>query len=106
MRIFGGLGVWLALTFFIVSSAWADCRFNDAEKLNADFTSKIIIAKSLDGWTAEMSERREQITSQFHKVSDQHSAAESADDLTALQPVCDDYRTLLVELDELTKSLE
>ncbi len=106
MRTLPSFGMWLALTISTISTAWADCRFNEAENLNAEFTSKVIIAKSLDGWTAEMDERREEITNQFQKVVDQHSAAESADDLTALGPVCDDYRALLVEIDELTKLLE
>ena len=106
MRNWTSFGVGLALTLSTISSAWADCRFNEAESLNAKITSRIIIARSLNGWTAEMEERLEKIKNQFNKASDQHSVAETADDLTALSPVCDDYRAILVEIDELTKSLE
>ena len=106
MRTFPSFGMWLALTISIISTAWADCRFNEAENLNAKITSKVIIAKSLDGWTAEMVQKLEKIKHRFIEVNEQHDAAESADDLTALSLVCDDYRALLVEIDELTKPLE
>ena len=106
MRTLPSFGMWLTLTIFTISPAWADCRFNEAESLNAKFTSKVIIAKSFDGWTAEMDQKLEKMKHRFNEVSDQHNAAESADDLTALSPVCDDYRALLVEIDELTKLLE
>ena len=106
MRTLSSFGMWLTLTIFTISPAWADCRFNEAESLNAKFTSKVIIAKSFDGWTAEMDQKLEKMKHRFNEVGDQHNAAESADDLTALSPVCDDYRALLVEIDELTKPLE
>ncbi len=106
MRTLLSFGMWLALTISAISTAWADCRFNEAESLNAKITSRVIIARSLNGWTAEMEERLEEIKNQFNKASDQHSVAETTDDLTALSPVCDDYRALLVEIDELTKQLE
>lgn len=60
----------------------------------------------MDGWTAETDQRLDAIHAQFDKADDQHSAAESAGDLTALSAVCDDYRVILDEIDELTKPLE
>jgi len=102
-----GLSILLALAISTVSTAWAaDCRFNEAESLNAKITSKVIIAKSLDGWTAEMDSELEEIKHRLNEVSDRHNTAESADDLNALSVVCDDYRTLIVEIDELAKPLE
>lgn len=107
MRTLSSFGILLAFAISTVSTAWAaDCRFNEAESLNAKFTSKVIIAKSFDGWTAEMDQKLEKIKHRFNDVSDQHNAAESADDLNALSVVCDDYRALIVEIDKLTKPLE
>ena len=101
-----GFGIGLALSLFTIPSVWAACTFNEAEGLNGKITSKIIIAKSLDGWTAQMDERLEEIKNQFNRVGDQHSVAETTDEQTALDAVCDDYRVILVEIDELTKPLE
>jgi len=74
--------------------------------LNSKIRSEIVIAKSLDGWTDEMDARLEKIINRYIKVGEQHTAAENADDLAALSPVCDDYQSLLVEIDELTKPLK
>jgi hypothetical protein len=53
-----------------------------------------------------MEEELETLKLRFQGVGDQHSVAESNDDLAALATVCDDYRALLAEMDDLTKSLE
>ena len=107
MKYLTGLGIGLALTLATISSAWADCTFNEAEGLNSKVTSRgVTIDKTSDGWTTEMDEKLEEIKNQLKKVSDQHNAAVSADDQNALNVVCDDYRVILVEIDELTKQLE
>lgn len=107
MRIARSFGILLALAISTVSTAWsAECKFNEAESLNAKFTSKVIIARSYNGWTPEMEEELEILKLRFQDVGDQHSVAESNDDLAALATVCDDYRALLAEIDDLTRSLE
>lgn len=53
-----------------------------------------------------MDQTLEAIKAQFDKADDQHSAAESAGDLMALSAVCDDYRVLLDETEELIKPPE
>ena len=53
MKYLTGLGIGLALTLSTISSAWADCTYNEAESLNAKITSRgVIIDKGSDGWTA------------------------------------------------------
>ena len=106
MRYLTGFGIGLALVFSTFSSAWADCTFNEAEALNGRITSNVIIAKTSPGWTAEMEEQLDAITNRFDKVADQHNAAESADDQNALNAVCEDYRAILAEIDELSKKLQ
>ncbi len=107
MRHLTGFGIGLALALSTISSAWADCTYNEAEALNAKVTSRgVIIDSTSDGWTAELDERLEAIKNQLDKVSGQHNAAVSADDQNALTAVCEDYRVILVEIDELTKQLE
>ena len=44
MRTLLSFGMWRALTISAISTAWADCRFNEAESLNAKITSRVIIA--------------------------------------------------------------
>ena len=107
MRNLTTFGIGLALTLSTISPAWADCNFNEAEALNAKVTSRgVTIDSTSDGWTAEMDERLDKIKNQLKKVSDQHEAAVSADDQNALDTACEDYRAILVEIDELTKQLE
>ncbi len=107
MRKLTGFGIGLALALSTISSAWADCTYNEAEALNAEVTSRGgTIDRPSDGWTAETGERFEKIKNQLDKVSDQHNSAVSADDQNALNAVCEDYRAILVEIDELAKQLE
>jgi len=107
MRYLISFGIGLALELSTISSAWADCTYNEAEALNAKVTSRgVIIDGTSDGWTAETDERLEEIKNQLSKVSDQHNAAVSVDDQNALNTVCEDYRAILVEIDELAKQLE
>lgn len=107
MRNLTGFGIGLALALSIISSAWADCTYNEAEALNAKVTSRgVTIDSTSDGWTAETKAKLEQIKNQLDKVSDQHNAAISAGDQNALNTVCEDYRAILVEIDELAKQLE
>ncbi len=107
MRKLTGFGIGLALALSTISSAWADCTYNEAEALNAKVTSRgVTIDSTSDGWTAELDERLEKIKNQLDKVSDQHNAAVSADDQNALNAVCEDYRALLGEVDELVKQVE
>jgi hypothetical protein len=107
MRNLPSFGIGLALALSTISSAWADCTYNEAEALNAEVTSRgVTIDRPSDGWTAETGERFEKIKNQLDKVSDQHNAAVSADDQIALNAVCEDYRAILVEIDELAKQLE
>lgn len=106
MRTLSKFGALLALAISTSSAAWADCRFNEAEGLNSKIKSEIVIAKTHYGWTEEMDARLEEIINRFIKVGEQHTAAENADDLAALSPVCDDYQAILVEIEELTKPLK
>ena len=107
MRNLTSFGIGLALALSTISSAWADCNYNEAEALNAKVTSRgVTIDATSDGWTPELDEKLEKIKSQLDKVSDQHDAAVSADDKNALNAVCEDYRAILVEIDELAKQLE
>ena len=107
MRNLTGLGVGLALTLSAVSSAWADCTYNEAEALNAQITSRgVTLDSTADGWTAETDAKLEHIKDQLDEVSDQHNAAVSANDQNALNAVCENYRAILAEIDELAKQLE
>ncbi len=62
MRNLTSFGIGLALALSTISSAWADCTFNEAEALNAEVTSRgVTIDRPSDGWTAETDERFEEI---------------------------------------------
>jgi hypothetical protein len=107
MRILPSFGIGLALALSTISSAWADCTYNEAEALNAKVTSGgVTLDATSDGWTAELKAKLEKIKNQLVKVSGQHDAAVSADDQDALNTVCEDYSAIIVEIDELAKQLE
>ncbi len=107
MRNLPSFGIGLALALSTISSAWADCTYNEAEALNAKVTSSgVTIDSTSEGWTTELKEKLENVKSQLVKVSGQHNAAVSADDQDALNAVCEDYRAILVEIDELAQQLE
>ena len=107
MRIWTGLAIALTLSYSTVSGAWADCTSDQAEALNSKVTARgVTLDATADNWTAEKDAKLEAIKDQLSKVSDQHSAAVAADDQSALNKVCDDYRAILVKIDELTEQME
>ena len=106
MRAWLSLGMSVSLVAILASTAWADCGWNEAENLNRQIPAEIVTAKSLDGWTAEMENQLEAIGKQFDKIDAQHTAAGAADDHNALNEICDGYRNLLIQIDELTKPLK
>ena len=106
MRACLSLCVAVSLIGILASTAWADCGWNEAENLNRQIPAEIVTAKSLDGWTAEMEKQLEAIGKHFDKIDAQHTAAGAANDPSALNEICDGYRDLLVQIDELTKPLK
>lgn len=107
MRIWTSFAIGLALSFAMISSAWADCTSDEAEALNSKVTARgVTLDATSDGWTAEKDAKLEDIKDRLSTVSDQHSAAISADDQSALNKVCEDYRAILVKIDELAEQME
>ena len=106
MRTWHSVGISALLVAILASSAWADCNRNEAENLNREVPAKIVTAKAMDGWTADMEMKLEDIGQQFDLLNEKHTAAETADDADALSEICDGYRDLLFQIDELTKSLK
>ncbi len=105
MRALLSLGMSAAIFVFLVSTAWADCSWNEAESLNRQVPAKIVTAKASDGWTADMERGLEEIGKQFDQINEKHTAEAAADDPTALNEICDGYRDLLAQIDELAKPL-
>ena len=64
MRYLTSFGIGLVLALSTISSAWADCTYNEAEALNTKVTSRgVTIDSTSDGGTAETDERLEEISS-------------------------------------------
>lgn len=103
MRAWFSFGTSVSLMIVLASTAFADCHWNEAENLNREVPAKIVPAKASDGWTGEMEKRLEEIGKQFDRLNEKHTAAGAADDPTDLNEICDGYRELLVQIDELTK---
>ena len=107
MRIWACFAIGLTLSFSTISSVWADCTSDEAEALNSKVTARgVTLDATADNWTAEKDAKLEEIKDQLNKVSDQHSAAISADDQNALNTVCEDYRAILAKIDELAEQME
>ena len=95
------------LTLSTASVASDNCSHGEAEALNSSVTGKgVTTDPTSEAWTPELSRQFEEIKIRFLEVSERHSAAISADDQTALNAVCEDYRVILSEMDDLAKELE
>ena len=97
----------VVLTIPTAFGATDNCSHGEAEALNSSFTGKgVTIDPTSDAWTAELSRWFEDLKTRFLEVSERHTAAISADDQASLNAVCEDYRGLLAEMDDLAKNLK
>ena len=107
MQKLAGFAAGLAFAVAMTGSAWADCSYNEAEALNAKITARGITADATSaGWSSEKKERLENVKSQLRVVSDRHNEAVTAHDQEALDKVCEDYRVILTEIEELEKQAD
>ena len=106
MRILTSFGIGLALVLFTISNASADCTYDEAEGLNTRIMSTGYIAKSRGDWTPESSDRLRGLKQELNEVNNQHIAAVEAKDQNSLNAVCEKYRAILAEIDELAKQAE
>ncbi len=106
MKALMGLCIISALALSAPTRAWADCNFNEAEALNGEIRSDIIISKSWDEMTPEIETKIVGLKEQFNQLNVQHTAAIKDDDFALLNSVCDGYRAMLDQIAEITAQLQ
>ncbi len=106
MKTLMGLCVILALVLSAFTRAWADCNFNEAEALNAEIKSDIIISKSSEEMTPNIETKIVDLKEQFNQLNVQHTAAIKDDDFALLNSVCEGYRATLDQIAEITAQLQ